>query len=134
MSLCNVLNSLIKEALLSEELGHRYSFENQIYNFIKNNTEDARHKDVWGYCSPLRLIQLLIESDNRKLPIYGYNGDVKSLHKETQILLKLGFVKIIDGSYLRLDTELGINIDRIRIKEGYRSAILSYKEMLSKIE
>ncbi len=118
---------MIVSALKSEKLSERYSFENQVMKFIKNNTEQKYQK--WGYCSPVDLVQELYNRDVRKLPLYGFNGDIKSLHIETQNLIKLGFASVVDGCYLRLNPELGVNLDRIKLKESYRVALLQYKTM-----
>lgn len=116
-SACNSVNNMIHTALKSDSLNERYSFVNQILSLIKNWTNIP--KKGQGFCSPVELVESLYNSEDRQLPLYGFNGDVSTLHRETQVLIKLGFADIIDGCYLRLNPELGVNLDRCKLKAQY---------------
>ncbi len=117
ISACNSVNNMIHEALKSDSLGEKYSFVNQILALIKGWT--SIDKESQGFCSPVELVESLYNTEGRKLPLYRFNGDVKTLHRETQVLIKLGFADIIDGCYLRLNPELGVNLDRCKLKAEY---------------
>ncbi|CAM0110158.1 hypothetical protein VPH5P1C_0136 [Vibrio phage 5P1c] len=131
ISLCSTLNGMIVSALKSDNLSEKYSFYNQVIQFIKTNTEGKDQK--WGYCSPVELLEELYNREDRKLPLYGFNGDITSLHVETQHIIKLGFASIIDGCYLRLDCQLGVNLDRIKLKEDYRKSLIAYSIMKNQL-
>jgi hypothetical protein len=125
-SLCSVLNSLIVNALKSESLVSKYSFTNQVFNYIENETNARSQK--WVYCAPVELVKDLYQKEDHRLPLYSYDGTLDSLHVETRLLIKLGFATIYH-QWLILDPDLVKNLDRIKVKENYIKAKKLLMEM-----